>query len=224
MKLSEFRTRIKLALPNIGQLGITASDLTNLINQAVNNVNLIVGVYVGSTDFDVVANQKEYDLSVVAPLFLGRDKRGVFFKSSGQWQKIEPRSAANIAEFNPNFLNSTSVPIPQNYYINGHIFGLEPAADTSQTKGIRLYHLMRATDMVNDDHYPFTGSTTQISALLPLDDAIIAWCKWRIAPAYGTVTDVDLKEREFLAACYRAERQIKKSPDITISEYNRMRA
>lgn len=224
MKLSEFRARLKLALPNLGQAGLTPADLTSLINQACNQANLIIKAYVGYTDFNVVANQREYDLSVVAPRFIGRDKRGLFFKVSGEWQKIDPRTESYLSEFNEDYLNSTSTTVPDNYYISGQKLGFDPPANADQVNGIRLYHLMRSVDMVNDDHYPFSGSTSEIPALLPMDNAIIAWCKWQIAPAYGSATDVDLKEREFLAACMRAERQIKSMPDVTIDCYNRMRS
>ena len=224
MKLSEFKTRISIAIPNIGQLGISDISMTSLINQACNAVNLMVKAYTDDTEFSVVANQKEYDLSVVAPSFVGRDKRGCFFKVDGVWKKIEPRSEAYLSQYNQNYLNSLSVPVPQYYYIKGNTFGLEPAADTAQVNGIKLFHVKRAVDMTNEDHYPYSGSTTEITALLPLDEAIIAWCKWRIAPAYGTVTDVDLKEREFMTACNRAEKQIGATPDISMSSFNRMRS
>lgn len=215
MTLGDFIQRIKLQVPNLGQTGVTDAYLRTLINSAVDQVNLLAKVYSGYTDFNIEAEKRIYDLSDVVPLYLGKDKRGLFFKNSeDKWEDLIPKTEAWLAERYPDYLNATSVDLPEYYYITGDELGFYPPPSTSKTLGARLYHLKKATAMTNDAHYPFKGTTTEVTAFRPLNDAIIAYCRWKLSPAFGAVTDADLREREFLAECRKGAMQVRRSPDI----------
>ncbi len=216
MNLGQFIERFKLQVPNIGQTGVTDGYLTTLANSAVNEVNLRCKMYSGYTDFDIEANKAVYELSLIAPTFLGRDKRGLFFKnSSDAWEDIIPKTEPWISETYPDYLNSSAIEIPDYYYIIGNNLGFYPAPTTSKTAGARLYHLKKAGVMTDASHYPFSGTTTEIGAFLSADDAIISYVKWKLAPAYGQNTDQDLLFREFSLECQRASLQIRRSPDMS---------
>jgi len=223
MKLSDLIQRIKLQVPNMNQTGVSDTYLTTLLNQACNSVNLITKIYSTYTDFNIVADQREYSLSTNVPLYLGTDKRGLFFKDSdGNWQDIIPRTKAWISERYPDFLNSTSTAIPQWYWIDGDTLSFEAPPSTAYTNGARLYHLRKCGEMSSGDDYPFTGDTTEITAFIPLDDALIAYCRWKISPAFGTVTDQDMRELEFVKECQKGATQIKRSRDLTNDSAYRM--
>lgn len=215
MKLSELIQRIKLQVPNMNLSGVSDTYLTTILNQACDYVNLLTKVYKGYTDFNIEADKRVYSLSTVCPTYLGTDKRGLFFKdSSDKWTDIYPKTEAWISEVYPDYLNSSSVAIPQWYYIDGDDLGFYPPPSTSKTNGARLYHLKKATPMTNNDHYPWSGSTTEITAFLALDDALIAYVRWKLSPAMGQVSDVDLRHREFVQECSKAARQIKRRLDL----------
>jgi len=215
MNLGDFIQRIKLQVPNLGQTGVTDSYLITLINKGVNAVNALCKVYAGYTDFNIEASKTVYNLSIVCPTYLGRDKRGLFFKdSSDEWQDVIPKTEAWLSEKYPDYLNAAAVDIPQYYYIKGDELGFYPPPSTSKTLGARLYHLKKGTAMTSNSHFPFTGTTTEITAFDPLDDAIISYCRWKLSPAYGAMTDQDLREREFLAECRKGKMQINRAPDI----------
>ena len=221
MTLAEFIQRIKLQVPNLGQTGVTDAYLTTLLNTGINSVNALCKVYSGYTDFNIEAEKRIYELSLIVPRFLGRDKRGLFFKNSDdKWDDVIPKTEAWLSKKYPNYLNATSSAIPQYYYIQGNELGFYPPPSTSKTLGGRLYHLKKAHPMTASDHYPFSGTTTEITAFNPLDDAIIAYCRWKLAPAYGSVTDVDLREREFVNECRKAAAQVKRSPDLSMDSGN----
>jgi|GEM_PF-6618852 len=221
MKLRQFRTRVKLQCPNIS--GVDDSEIDFLINKACDETNLEGKFYKTSTDFNIVADQMIYQLSTIAPTFLGMEKKPIYFKdSNNEWQEIHPRTKEWITKKYPNWLNAESVDLPQYYWQEGDELGLYPPPSTSKTSGGKIFHLKKRTDMGNDDHYPFSGSTTEITALLPADDAIVAYCRWKLSPAVGAVTDTDLREQEFLNECRRASIQIKRRPDIAISNENAM--
>ena len=215
MKLSEFIARIKLQVPNMSETGVTDEYITVLLNTAANAVNLLAKAYSGYTDFNIEAEKRTYDLSLVCPTFLGRDKRGLFFKNaSDQWEDIIPKTEAWLSETHPDYLNASSVVIPDYYFIGGDTLGFYPPPSTTKASGARLYHLKKANPMTNADHYPFSGTTTEITALSPLDDAIIAFCRWKLSPAFGAVSDTDLRYREYLLECQKGSAQVRRSPDL----------
>ena len=217
MKASEFITRIKIAVPNIGVPGITDTELLVLLSQAVDEVNLLAKVYKGSTDINIVANQQTYSLGTVAPTYLGPLKIPFKFKdSNNKWQKVYPKTLPWIEGIYPDWLNAGSAAIPRWYWLEGDELGFFNKPSTTKTAGARLYHLKKGTPMTSVDHYPFTGSSTiQLVALRPLDEAIIEWVRWQLAPSMGANTDQDLRERAFEKKCAKGAKQIRRRPDYT---------
>jgi hypothetical protein len=215
MTASEFVARIKLQAPNLGQSGVTDAYMISLLNTACNAVNALCKVYSGYTDFNIEANKRIYDLSTYVPTYLGRDKRGLFIKDAdGNWNDVIPKSEAWLAERYPDYLNASSVELPEYYYIGGNELGFYPPPSTDRTEGARLYHLKKANPMTADGHYPFSGTTSEITAFIPLDDALLAWCRWKLSPAFGAVSDIDLRYREFLIECQKGAAQVRRSPDL----------
>ncbi len=224
MKLSEFISRVKLAVPNTNQIGISNEYITTLLNTGCDKANLLAKVYKGYTDFNIVAEQRLYDFATYVPTYLGTAKKGLFFKDTNdKWQDIIPKTEAWLSETYPDYLNSTSSGIPQWYYIEPTEVGFHPPPSTSKDKGARLYHLKKANPMSGDDDYPYSGDATEITALEPLDDCIIAYCVWKLAPSFGVVQDIDLRYREFILECKNSAKQIKRRRDLTADSCYRMR-
>lgn len=224
MKLSQFLSRLNLALPGKGATGVNDTYLTELLNQGCDEANLYTKAYAGYTDFNITAEKRTYDLSDYVPLYLGRDKRGLFFlDSNSEWQKLIPKSEAWLTQKIPNYLNASSVALPTYYSIDNGVLSFYPPPSTTQASGARLFHLKKATAMSASDHYPFSGSTTELTNLKPLDEAILDFVIWKVKPSYGQNTDIDLGERRFLASCRKAAMQVRRSPDITNDSGNIMR-
>jgi hypothetical protein len=215
MKLSQFLTRIKIAVPNLS--GIDDDTITTLLNKACDETNLLCKAYKGYTDFNIVANQATYSLSVIAPTFLGMDSKPLFFKNSNaRWDTIIPKTKDWLQKNYPDFLNASSVAIPAWYYQEADELGFYQPPLTSYTSGGRIYHLKKATAMASADSYPFSGSAVEITSLLPLDEPIILWVKHKLSPAVGAVSDQSLTYQEFIRECARASKQIRRRPDISI--------
>lgn len=225
MKQTRFLARIKLQVPNIKESGVDDDDIMAIANEGCDVINLLAKIYRGTTggytDFNIVADQGIYSLAAIAPTFLALDDKPLHFKNSdGEWKKVYPKTKAWIEKVYPNWMNADSAAIPQWYWAEGDELGMYPPPSTSYTKGARLYHLKTRTDMANGDSYPFSGNATQLTALIPMDDAIIAYVRWKLSPAVGSVTDVDLREREFYKEVQKGARQIKRRPDIAIEPSN----
>lgn len=224
MKRSRFLFRINSEVPNLKESGITEDDLTALLNEGVDKTNIETGVYQTVTTFASVAEQQIYQLSVVAPTFLGPVKKRLrFLDSNGDWQWVYPKTLEWIEKNYRDYLNADSSPLPQWYWIEGDDLGIHPKADASTSNAIRLPHLKKATGMSGNDTYPWTGTSVELTALLPLDDAIIAYVKWKLSPSIGAVTDLDLREAEFLKQCRLGAKKIKRRPDITSEQGYRLR-
>jgi len=218
MKLSQLRKRVRLQVPNTDLTGVEDTDLTELLNQACDSANLIIKCYKTYTDFDIEADKRIYALSSIAPNFLGTDKRGLFFlNDNDKYDQILPKTEEWIAKEYPNYLNSSSIAIPLYYWTEGDDLGFYPPASTAYTKGARIFHLKKSGEMSGDDDYPFSGNTTQITAFIAADDALVAYVRWKLAPAFGENHDQDLRLREFIGECKKASSQIKRRKDITNS-------
>lgn len=216
MKQSEAIFRIKLQVPNVKESGITDTELASLLRQGCDKVNALARVYKSYTDFNIVADQSIYQLSSVVPTYLGMDKKVVYFKdSNSNWQDVIPKTKKWIETTYPNYLNADSQDVPTWYWVEGDEIGFYAPPSTSMTSGARLYHLKKAVATSNDDHYLWTGTTTELTSLIPLDDAVIAYVRWKLSPAVGAVTDADLRWEEFLKEVQIGSAQVKRRPDLT---------
>jgi hypothetical protein len=219
MKLSEALFRIKTQIPNIKESGITDTELGTLLRQGCDKVNLLAKVYKTYTDFNIVADQSIYSLSVIAPTYLGIDKKVVYFKdSSSQWQDVIPKTKKWIEKSYPNYLNAASQNIPTWYWVEEDELGFYAPPSTSTSNGGRIYHLKKAGILANNDHYFWSGNSTEISALNALDDAVIAYVRWKLSPSIGAVSDADLRYNEFLNEVKLGASQIKRRPDLSIDD------
>jgi len=224
MNLGDLKQRCKLKLPNIGQTGVGDAYLVELLNQACDRCNEVGKFYYEESYFNVVADQSKYPLSENVTDYLGMGKVPLYFKlSSGDWKQVYPKTEAYIQRTFPDYLNADSVTQPQYYYLDGDNIVLYPPADTARDNALMLKHLKASTPMSNDNHYPFTGTTTEITAFKPMEEAIVAFVKWQIEPSYGKVSDTDLGEQRFNSEVRKAKRKIKRRPDAIGSPYNGMR-
>lgn len=221
MKLSEFLFKIKYMVPNMSSIGMTDDQLATLITQGCDNVNMLAKIYFGYTDINVIANQASYSVSTVAPTYLGADKRGIYFKdSNNQWQKIYPKTISWLAQRFRDYLNAASSALPEYYAIDNDDLLFYPPPASTASAAARIYHLKKAGALTNNDHYPFTGTAVELTSLLPADDAIIAYVRWKLAPAFGQVSDLDLREREYLNEVRKARAQIRRRPDAVKDIFN----
>lgn len=223
MKLSEALFRLKLQIPNLKESGITDTELGTLLRQGCDKVNLLAKVYRTYTDFNIVADQSIYSLSTIAPTYLGIDKKVVYFKNSnGDWKDVIPKTKKWIEKVYPNYLNAASQSVPTWYWIEDNELGFYAPPSTSLTSGGRLYHLKKAGTLANNDHYFWSGNTTEVVALNALDDAIVAYVRWKLSPAVGAVTDSDLRYNEFITEVRLGASQIKRRPDLSIDDSYRI--
>lgn len=215
MNLGEFKTIIKTKVPQIKDTGITDDELTVIINRGCNEANLIARVFKGYTDFNIVADQQIYSISSIATTYLGMDKKALWIKDANdKLTYIFPKTEEWLNKKIQFWRDADSTTMPQYYVPDGDNLIIYPACNENRTNGGRLYHIKKAIDMSNDDNYPFSNTTTEMTALIPLDKAIISYCRWQIAPVLNKDTMEDQTEKLFYRDCNMASKQIKRRPDL----------
>jgi hypothetical protein len=223
MNLGDLKFRIKLQVPSIKDTGMTDDDITDLLNQACDDVNMFGKFYRSERVFNIESEKQIYQISSFCPDYLGIDKGGVWFKYNDEWVEVYPRTKEYLNEFIPNWRSAQSVPVPQYYWVDVDDIGFYQKPSQDITGGGLLCYLKRATPMSNNNHFPYTGTSTEIGALRPIDDALIAYVRWKTKVSLANnprgVDAFAEYERDLL----RAVRQVMRRPDLTIDRSYRLR-
>lgn len=214
MKLSQFRFNIKLQVPGITNTGISDSDLDNLINEGVDDANLLTKVYKGYTDFTLEADTFIFALSEKVPLWLGADKGGLWIQdANGVLKRIFPKTPEWLNQRIENWRSASSGSQSQYYATDGDDLIIYPPLN--EDRAARIYHLKKATPMDNDDNYPWTNTATEITALRPMDDAVIAYVRWKMKNALGKDQAGGLTMEEYHLEASKRAKQVRRRPDLT---------
>lgn len=215
MKLSDYLTRCKVKIPAVKASGLVDADLTNIINEAVVETNLITKVYRGYTNFNIVKNLSVYPLSQYAPTFQQIVTAGLWVTTTGlvtDMVRVIPRTEEWLNKRLPSWRSSQSSTLAQYYYQSADNLVVYPPMNANIVNGARLHHTLIPTSMAGDA-YPFTGTGVEITALRPLDKAIIEYVRWVLDPALALVNGEDQGYARFISFCQIAMRQINAKPD-----------
>lgn len=215
MILGDYLTRCKVKIPAIKATGIPDPDLTAIINEAVIEVNLITKVYRGYTNFNIVNGLSIYPLSQYVPTFQQIVTAGLWVTITGQATdlvRVIPRTEEWLNKRLPSWRSALPGTLAQYYYQSADNLLIYPPMSGNIVNGARLHHLILPTPMAGDA-YPFTGSNVEITALRPLDKAVIEYVRWTLDPALAMVNGEDAGYARFVAFCQTAMKQIKAKPD-----------
>lgn len=215
MNLPSFITRCKVKIPSVKATGLSDADLTTIINEAVTEVNLITKVYRGYTNFNIVNGLSVYPLSQYVPLFQQIVTAGLWVTITGNvtdMVRVIPRTEEWLNKRLPSWRSALPSTLAQYYYQSADNLVVYPPMNANIANGARLHHTILPTPMVGNV-FPFTGSGVEITALRPLDKAIIEYVRWVVDPALALVKGEDQGYIRFITFCQTAMRQIKAKPD-----------
>jgi hypothetical protein len=173
--------------------------------------------------FDVVANQAEYNLSVEISDYLAVDKSGLWWNNGTTFKPVNPRTLKWLDINVPNWRNRSSGS-PLNYSIDADILTVSPPPETALTDGFWLYYGKKPTPMTENDHYPFSGSTTEFTHLSIFDFAIILFVKMRLEPMLNKNADANLSRQEYLQEREEKKNLFYRRKDISSDNDTRMKA
>lgn len=198
MTLSELRSLLRLYVPHALTSVITDIQLNLILNEGVNDIASRTLCLPADTKFNAVADQQDYDLSSVVSRFLVIDKEGLFWTNGTRYKQLLPKTMKWLDENRPNWRDEGSGE-PLYYLKRGSTLKVIPEPDTSTSDGFWLYFGQGAVTMTNDTHYPFSGSTTEITRLSIFDEAIILYGQWKILRAMGKKDEALSGRQEYLA-------------------------
>jgi len=188
MNLANYKLLIRAMVPGAKTQVVDNTLLELLINKAVDDVNVRGAIYKANSTFDVTAEQSKYLLTTVLPNYVCMDFAGLWLNDGDatdlDWKRLEAMSRRTLEDQHPQWMNEDS-DSPLRYIIEGNNLITYPTPDTSLSSGFWAFYIKKATDMTADTHYPFTGTTTEISALIVFDDAIIDYVRWKLQAMVG---------------------------------------
>lgn len=223
MTLNQLILRFRILVPDAKTSVISDANVTTMLNEGVDKINLIAKIYKGNVTFTMTENDQDYNLSTVASRFLGPDKVPArFLNSDSVYKRMWPKSRVWIEKKIENWLDADAGD-PQYYWFDGDEFWCHPKPSATRAVGFKLYGLLSAVPMDNGSNYPWTNTTSEIKAFRPMDLAIVAYARWQISPALGKDAKGNnalgaLDYKGFLEEVNRGMRQVKRRPDAVSDE------
>jgi len=209
MNLGMMTNRVRRQLPSATVESVSDQSIWDELNLGVDECNRYTQVYKGYTEFSSVANQQIYALSTYVPKYLGITKGGCWYLVGTSLKELFPKTIRWM-DLNIRNWRDLSAAEPQWYWAEGDDLGLYPKPSTAST--LRIYHLKKSIPMDNANNYPWENTTTEITALQAMDNAIIAHAKWKLSTAVGK--EQDTFYAEFIREIQKAQTQIRRRPDI----------
>lgn len=183
MTLGDMIDRVRRLIPQATVESFSDVVITQELNFAVDAVNRATQVYAGYTEFESVAEKQIYSLSEYVPNYLGLTKSGVWWEDAGGSFKYRVAKTIRwLDTYIPNWRDASSGE-PFWYWVDGDDLGFYRKFSAVRT--VRVYHLMKSKKMDNKDNYPWKNTTSEVTAFQSLDDAIIAYARWKLLPSVG---------------------------------------
>lgn len=169
---------------------VTDAQLNTLLNEACVDLAKKGKAFILNATIDAVASQQEYVLSGAAALltnFLDIDWEagGIYYKETSTSIKYHPvnfkvLSIQTLDMEYPGWRTATAsdslIALYTGYNSSGYlVMGAHPKPSTA-TPDYVVHYLGRGTDMSDDTHYPWTGSTTNLVHLEPFHPALAYYC------------------------------------------------
>jgi len=218
MTLDEMIEEFRYLMPGAKSTVMNDTRVTTLLNRGVRKCNEIAQIYGDDDTIDLAEGIYKYSISEELPTMLDIDKSGCWFLDGTKWRKVYPKTEKWMDE---NIQNWRDVVADSNAYGNtryvwtkGDDIYIYPAPDEAITGGLKVYFLVDPTDMSNGSNYPWHNTTTEIKRLRPMDDAIIAYARWKSSATLGKDSKGALTQQEFRKEVIRAKRQVNKRLDI----------
>jgi hypothetical protein len=226
MTLGEFKTLIRSMVPSANRGAVDNTLLEVLINKGVKEVNNLAMGYCDEVYFSIVADIEKYNIRDIATDFVIPGKSGMWMNkgtvAAPTWDQLDAVNRAYLDRNHPNWINTGSG-TPLYYFVEAGKVITYPTPDAALANGFWFPDYIKApTKMTVDTQYPFTATTSELSDLEPLDDAIIDYVRWHLKHSVGSDQKGLVTRQEFEGVVRRCSRLIGRRPDY-ISNHRKFR-
>lgn len=217
MTRSELRDWVRMMVPSAASNRVDDSLMNTMLNKAVRDVNTVGRILISDATFAAVTGQGEYVLPDLIPDFVMIGDSGIYFNNGTDavinWRELWGVNRQYLNEWYDNWLNiETGQPLYAVIENEKAIIYAPPSQDLAF--GFRCPdYVAKPVDMTDDDHYPFVGDTDEAPLFEPLDDAIIDYCRWALAPAVGKDQQGIITRKEYQETVRKQTRLVKARPD-----------
>ena len=217
MTKSDLLSLARVYIPEAPSTVVSDANVLIILNNAAQEFVERTDALPTFSDFDITSDTIRYALSTVVPTYLRMRKEGIWWydNSDTRWDQIDSTTGAEMNRRYSTWLNDTAGR-PQRSWIEGDFIYVHPKGDDTDDD-IRIYHYAKSTDMSDDSHYPFTGSTTQYSWLAPYEKDLLDYYKARVLIDVlgGTkITKGQYFESKFYSKCEEVKRKLQYRADL----------
>lgn len=187
----------------------------NIINDAALELILYQGIkdvarktYCLPTDekFNVVANDRDYNLSDNLTRYLMPDEIQMRWLNRSKWQRVYLRTMQWMDKHQPNWRDA-SAGDPQHYSVDGEYLSVYPKPAASVSDGFWFYFFQAPQQPILGSHYLF-GHDSEIERLMILDEAVLLYWKVRAYKILGK------KEEVIIAALGEYDKEVNEKIDL----------
>jgi hypothetical protein len=228
MNLQNLRNLAREIIPSLkvdqkpNETTTTQIGLDLILNEAVKDIAAFTGCLPTNKKFNAVASQgtvaNPYVLSTVIGNFFTMSGGGLCWNegtaASPQWKTLNPRTIEWMNEHRNNW-REIAAGTPEDYVIDGDNLIIVPAPVSSLASGFWLFYGKAPTVMSATSHFPFSGSTTELTHLSPFDMAIIYFARMVISPMYNLQTNENLSLSQYTKERNEKMGLIRKRDDLS---------
>lgn len=181
MNLGLWQAYIRAVIPAATVSSVPSSMILQILNSGIFDITKKSKCLKTNNQFDVVSGQGKYTLTTVLGNYLVADKSGLFWNNGTEFTEVYPKTLKWLDNFYPNW-RSLSNGNPKFYTIDEDTLTVVLTPNVSLAKGFWFYYTPTPVDMVNAVDFPFVGSGNEILRLRIFDEALEAYCRWKISP------------------------------------------
>lgn len=214
--LSDLRARVRSDEAFNSTAVLATSDLDSLINEGALDMAKRCDALILSATWSAVASAQTYALSGSTPKVI--NFLDIYWPANGL---IYTQSSGNVrtcpADFTftsesrldvdfPGWQNNSASDTLQHAYLtfetDGTLsLGVNPKSETT-TPIFKLYYTSRGTNMTDSGHYPWTGSTTNLTHTEPYQKGCAFYALWQLHDTKTLMYELAQKYRDlYIALC-----------------------
>lgn len=212
--LSELRSRVRMDEAFNSTVVVSSSDVDLLLNEGAVDLAKRADAMILTATWTAVANAQTYALSGANPkvsnfLDIYWPAGGLIYTQTSGSTRVAPtdfsytsenRLDTDFAGWRDNSASDTLQHVYLTYSSDGTLsLGVNPKTKTT-TPTFLLYYTSRGTSMTDNGHYPWTGSTTNLSHTEPFQKAIAFYALWQLHEVKTLIHEQAQKYRDLYLA------------------------
>lgn len=208
------RSYVKAAKKNV----ISDAVLETILGEGAIDVARRTKCLSANEKFNVMEDQRDYDLSSELTRYLLPAKSGLYWYNGSNWLRRYPRTRKWIDKHKQNWRDSSSGD-PYYYFIENDVLTVEPPPDTSLDEGFHFYFFQKPPTMSTEDFHIF-GGASEISRLSILSESVLLYWKIRAFKILGKPENIIVMAiNEYKAEIAEKVKLLSERPDLGSSKY-----